>query len=553
MSSWPRVRRSWSTPAGRSASGPIDIYARHGGDDPTQVISTSWGLCEPEMDPAGCRRPRSSLFAQAAAQGQTHRGGGRGTPDRRTASSAGPLGGDTSLQVDDPADQPYVTGAGGTSILSPRLARRPRRCGIRGRGPAPVGEASRRLSPSRRGSPAPGWMPRSPPPSARRSDDPAAGRCPTSRPGRPAPWLHQLLGRGLGGGRRHQCGVAPVGGAAGRHRSGAARPPSGYQPRPVLVRRRPAFNDVTTGNNDMFPSRSALHYPATAGLRRGQWLGVAVGGWPLASTWSPGRACTKGLIRATGWARVGDGGIFSFGARRLLRLDRASDPATGPIVRHGPLDPGGAARRLLAGGLRRRHLHLRRRRLPRLDRGRCRSTGPSWAWPPPPTAAATGWWPPTAGIFTFGDAGFYGSTGAAGPQPAHRRAWRRRPTAAATGWWPPTAGIFTFGDAGFYGSTGGLPLNQPIVGMAATPDGGGYWLVASDGGHLHLRRRRLPRLDRRPCRSTSPIVGMAATPDGGGYWLVASDGGIFTFGDARLLRLDRRAALNRPIVGMAST
>ena len=28
------------------------------------------------------------------------------------------------------------------------------------------------------------------------------------------------------------------------------------------------------------------------------------------------------------------------------------------------------------------------------------------------------------------------------------------------------------------------------------------------------------------------MVGMAATPDGKGYWLVASDGGIFTFGDA---------------------
>ena len=29
---------------------------------------------------------------------------------------------------------------------------------------------------------------------------------------------------------------------------------------------------------------------------------------------------------------------------------------------------------------------------------------------------------------------------------------------------------------------GGRPLNQPIVGMAATPDDGGYWLVAGDGG-----------------------------------------------------------------------
>ena len=30
----------------------------------------------------------------------------------------------------------------------------------------------------------------------------------------------------------------------------------------------------------------------------------------------------------------------------------------------------------------------------------------------------------------------------------------------------------------------------------------------------------------------APIVGIAATPDGGGYWLVAADGGVFSFGDA---------------------
>jgi hypothetical protein len=29
-----------------------------------------------------------------------------------------------------------------------------------------------------------------------------------------------------------------------------------------------------------------------------------------------------------------------------------------------------------------------------------------------------------------------------------------------------------------------------------------------------------------------PIVGMAASPSGQGYWLVASDGGIFAFSDA---------------------
>ncbi|EQD33457.1 hypothetical protein B1A_19028, partial [mine drainage metagenome] len=43
-------------------------------------------------------------------------------------------------------------------------------------------------------------------------------------------------------------------------------------------------------------------------------------------------------------------------------------------------------------------------------------------------------------------------------------------------------GIFSFGDAQYYGSTGAMTLNKPIVGMASTPDGKGYWLVASDGG-----------------------------------------------------------------------
>ena len=43
-------------------------------------------------------------------------------------------------------------------------------------------------------------------------------------------------------------------------------------------------------------------------------------------------------------------------------------------------------------------------------------------------------------------------------------------------------GIFAFGDAGFHGSMGGQPLNQPIVGMAATPAGAGYWMIGADGG-----------------------------------------------------------------------
>jgi parallel beta-helix repeat protein len=52
------------------------------------------------------------------------------------------------------------------------------------------------------------------------------------------------------------------------------------------------------------------------------------------------------------------------------------------------------------------------------------------------------------------------------------------------GYWEVAAdgGVFSFGDAQFYGSMGGQHLNAPIVTMAATPDGKGYWEVAADGG-----------------------------------------------------------------------
>src|SRR5256885_3506535 len=46
-----------------------------------------------------------------------------------------------------------------------------------------------------------------------------------------------------------------------------------------------------------------------------------------------------------------------------------------------------------------------------------------------------------------------------------------------------------------------------------------------------------------------PIVGMAATPTGAGYWMVASDGGIFSFGDATFHGSTGAITLNKPIVG----
>jgi N-acetylmuramoyl-L-alanine amidase len=89
------------------------------------------------------------------------------------------------------------------------------------------------------------------------------------------------------------------------------------------------------------------------------------------------------------------------------------------------------------------------------------------------------------------------------------------------GYWLVAAdgGIFTFGDAKFFGSTGALRLNAPIVGMAATPDGGGYWLVAADGGIFTFGDATFLGSEG-GAQLAAPAVGMAATPAGGGYWLV---------------------------------
>ncbi|HEX4219620.1 MAG TPA: hypothetical protein VHZ02_14690 [Acidimicrobiales bacterium] len=54
-----------------------------------------------------------------------------------------------------------------------------------------------------------------------------------------------------------------------------------------------------------------------------------------------------------------------------------------------------------------------------------------------------------------------------------------------------------------------------------------------------------------PAHLGAPIVGMAPTPDGKGYWMVGADGAVFTFGDAAFYGSEGGLHLNSPIVGMA--
>ena len=154
------------------------------------------------------------------------------------------------------------------------------------------------------------------------------------------------------------------------------------------------------------------------------------------------------------------------------------------------------------------------------------------------------------GVLPFGDAHNFGTLGITLSSLVTGMA----PTPDGGGYWlvGTDGGVFAFGDAPFAGSLGGRPLNGPVVAMTPTPSGRGYWLVALDGGvfafgdagfygsmgAIHLNQ---------------PIVGMASTPDGGGYWLVAADGGIFAFGDAPFLGSMGGTPLVAAVTGMAAT
>jgi hypothetical protein len=121
------------------------------------------------------------------------------------------------------------------------------------------------------------------------------------------------------------------------------------------------------------------------------------------------------------------------------------------------------------------------------------------------------------------------------------------------GYWLVNAAgdVSPHGAAVSYGSMAGSALDSPIAHIVASADGKGYWLVAADGGvfafgdapfYGSMGGQHL----------NAPVVSLAPTADGLGYWLVASDGGIFSFGDAAFHGSMGGQPLNRPVVGIAA-
>jgi hypothetical protein len=172
-------------------------------------------------------------------------------------------------------------------------------------------------------------------------------------------------------------------------------------------------------------------------------------------------------------------------------------------------------------------------------------------------------WPVSSGTYQFqfvgtsgcgmSTPGLFQVTGRASPSPSTFVAIATTPNGKA--YWLAQAGggVYTFGDAGYFGSLPGIGVvpAQPIVGIASTPDGRGYWMVGADGGVFAFGDAgyygSLPGSRITP---NAPITSIAPTGDGRGYWLLGADGGVFTFGDAGFE--GRQTTANAPYVSISA-
>jgi hypothetical protein len=525
----------------------FDLFNRIASDDSSQVVTTSWGVCEADM-PAADRQTENGIFQRMAVQGQTviAAAGDAGSEDCYSAVDAPTQ---TQLAVDDPGSQPDVVSAGGTTLPSATASSQTVWNDCQGTPGCSVGTQNGATGggyslewPANPGQP-PATGPDTTPcglstcravPDLSYPSDPTAG-------GVVAYWNGRWLGFGgtsvaaptnAGLFADTDQGCFSTLGRVGPALYGAQQSNAG------------TFTDITQGNND-FTVTNLGQFAAATGFDAASGLGTPVDpnlalalqgadGCPSVSAVSP----DTGPVSGAGAITILGGGFGSvtsvtFGAVGTGRIVAQSATSITVVPPNAPsaqcVDVTVANALGVSAQSAADHYGF----------GGDLNCGEGYRF-----VASDG------GIFTYGDAGFYGS---AGGMQLNAPVVGMAGTASTNGYWlvASDGGIFNYGDARFLGSMGGQHLNKPIVGMAATPDGGGYWLVASDGGIFSYG-------DAQFYGSTGgltlnkPIVGMAATPDGGGYWLVASDGGIFSYGDAQFYGSTGGLHLNSPVVGMAA-
>ena len=97
--------------APNSAAGVVADYQTMVSQNTAQVISTSWGLCEPDGESSTIQQ-ENTIFQQAAVQGQTVVAASGDQGDTECFGHDG----SSQLEVQDPSSQPFVTAVGGTTM-----------------------------------------------------------------------------------------------------------------------------------------------------------------------------------------------------------------------------------------------------------------------------------------------------------------------------------------------------------------------------------------------------------------------------------------------------
>jgi len=507
-----------------TASGAYDVWNKIVTADAAQVVSTSWGLCEHDAVLGGSQGAYTTLFEQAASQGQSifAASGDSGSEDCFQSDLL------TSEQVDYPASDPSVTAVGGTDLYSNGSQTAWNDCQnneslVCAESPG-HGAGGGGMS---RYDPRPGYQPNT-------LSWPVAPPQPCGTLCRQVPDISAnaevnmvFYGNGgwtIGGGTSFASPfmsglVADAVSACGRLGDFAPLLYNLYSQGSYGS----AFADVTSGNTDVTGSNGGA-YPATAGYDAATGVGSPIAAGltcPSVTSVSPGYAGSHvtvsglGLEHATIDFGATPAGVVSANATSATVL---VPPGSGTVTVTATSVAGNASQTA------------------RFTYG----TPP----PPPPPAPQHGYWlvGSDGGIFTFGSAQFYGSTGSLQLQ---RPVVGIVPTADRGGYWLDASdgGVFAFGDAGFYGSIPGLGLhpagsglpdsiNAPIVGMVPSADGLGYFMVASDGGVFAFGDARFEG----SCPGIGGCLGLAVAvmPDasGNGYWLVTKAGAVYTFGDA---------------------
>ncbi len=515
--------------------GLYDTYHRIVSDDTVQVISTSWGLCEPleATQTKSSYAALDTLFAQAAAQGQAVLAatGDSGSEDCWGANGA------STLQVDSPADDPNVTGVGGTSLNA--IGDEPVWNDCEGKSTLSQCESALGFTPGAAGGglsshfTRPSWQPAV-----------SGGTCSLTSC-RAVPDVSANAGVGevfeSSGGWTAVGGtsiaapkiaaiIADIDTACAARIGDVAPALDALQQLGVYST---ALNDITVGDNDLTRT-NAGKYSATTGIDLASGVGSPIaGGWPCPNITSlnPTSATAGSQITVNG---IGlEKATFTFGSTAATVVSATATSATvvvpsgsGTVTVHGSDAFGSgvntASFTYTSGSP---------------TTTTTTTTDPSSSTTTSVPATSTTSTPSSTTTSTTPS-----TTTTVPPPPPPPNTTKYRMVGS-------DGGIFDFGGAPFYGSTGAITLNQPIVGMTNDPKTGGYWFVARDGGIFAYHAPFEGSTGASP--PAAPIVGMAATPTGNGYWLVTSTGAVYPFGDAG--HYGSVTSLHAPIVGIAPT